>query len=528
MARRSANPLLNSLKDKIRLAAAALAFFVCAFGVASYLLASFFINETFYAVFIPFLLLSFTVVIFGSWLSNEVVSPIEKVSLLAKSLERSSLVSLPKTTGSTETDELLATLHRSSQQLQTIVGLMETVAAGNVDVALTPLENSDRLSGSFQKLLAKVTDSIDAKQRLEKLETEIRRLAEETARVRRGNLDAEISGDFQETREISETMKFLVRNLNELIAQVRQNSAEAHNSGVEAQKTIRAVIGEDENAAQKLGQAALLLKQTPFAAQKISEELSGSISFANQSIEKARKGSQTAQESLNAVGGLRRQIQESIKRINRLGECSQEITKVAKAVDDLAQRTNLIALNASIQSVENGDKSYGFAILAEEVERLSARAENTNKEISSLNKSIAAEIVEVENSLSATAKEAANLSRYAIETENSLSELEKYVGGFMNLQTRLASYSLEQFSETEKSLNVFSESISMAEKSVADLKKSENNISRIVKSLENLQSSTGNFTTAQTIENEPEINAFENRTSVFAETAEEFEPVVIA
>ncbi|HEY0658277.1 MAG TPA: hypothetical protein VGD05_07375, partial [Pyrinomonadaceae bacterium] len=93
MARRSANTLLNSLKGKIWLATSALAFFICAFGLISYLLVSFFIADTFYAVFIPFLLLSFIVMVFGWWLSNEVISPIEKVSLLAKSLERSSLVS---------------------------------------------------------------------------------------------------------------------------------------------------------------------------------------------------------------------------------------------------------------------------------------------------------------------------------------------------------------------------------------------------------------------------------------------------
>ncbi len=170
MARQSANSLLNSLKGKIWLATSALAFFICAFGMVSYLAVSFVIQETFYAVFIPFLFLSFAVMIFGWWLSNEVISPIEKVALLAKSLERGSMISLPKTSGSTETDELLATLHRNNQQIQNLVGLMDKVAGGKLDVVLTPLENSDRLSNSFKKLLSKVTESINAKQDLDKLE----------------------------------------------------------------------------------------------------------------------------------------------------------------------------------------------------------------------------------------------------------------------------------------------------------------------------------------------------------------------
>jgi len=86
MARYTPNSLFNSLKGKIWLATSALAFFICTFGLISYLIVSFVINDTFYAVFIPFLFLAFTVMVFGWWLSNEVVNPIEKVSLLGRLL----------------------------------------------------------------------------------------------------------------------------------------------------------------------------------------------------------------------------------------------------------------------------------------------------------------------------------------------------------------------------------------------------------------------------------------------------------
>ncbi len=521
MARRSANSLLNSLKGKIWLATSALAFFICTFGLIAYLLATFFISETFYAVFIPFLLLSFTVMVFGWWLSNEVVSPIEKVSLLAKSLERSSLVSLPKTTGSTETDELLETLHRNSQQMQTIVGLMETVAAGNLDVALTPLQNSDRLSSSFQKLLAKVSDSIHAKQNLEKMENAVEQISEQISGVRRKNLDAKVSLDFPPTKEIVDTLNFLIDNLGALVGETRQKSKQARQSALETQKTIRRVIAEDENKIVEYGQAAQKLQQIPASVQKISEQLSASTESAVYSIEKAGKGKQAAQSSLEAISSLRRQLQETSKKINRLGECSQEITKVAKAIDDLAQRTNLISLNASIQAADNTDKSYGFSVLAEEVERLSARAENTNKEISSLNKSIAAEIGEVENSLRTTAREAVNISQFTIETGNSLGELEKYVGQFINLQTKLTAYSAEQSVEAEKSYRVFIESIGTAGKTIEILKQSESGITEVEKLLDVLQAATEDFVSAPA----PEISVAELTpiaSKNYAEFAEEY------
>ena len=488
-----AQHLPNSLKNKIRYAAAAFAAVVVVVGVIACLLASFFVNNPFYAVFPSFLFLGLSVVFLGWWLAGEVSAPLEKVGLLAKSLERSSAISLPKTTGAAETDEILQTLHRNSQQLQNVIGLMDKVAGGQLDVALTPLQDSDRLSSSFQKLLAKVSDSIHAKQQLEQLESAVGNITAQIARIRRSNLDVEITSEFAETREISETLKYLVHHLNELVVHVRRDSGQARAAAGEVRQTISLVIGEDENKIRQINQAAVILKQLPNNVQKISEELSGSISAAHYSIAKARKGSAAAEENLQAVSALRKQLQEAVKRVGRLNERSREIQKTAKTVEDLAHRTNLVALNASIQAVGLSEKGYGFTVLAEEVERLSARAESTKREISSLNKSIASEISEVETTLQETIGEAANLSKFAVETGDSLGELEKYVGQFLNLQTKLSVYADEQTVETEKSFDVFSETIAVTEKTAEHLKKSDRDLDRIFGLMDNLQNAAADF-----------------------------------
>ncbi len=503
MARQSANSLLNSLKGKIWLATSGLALFVCTFGLVSYLLVSFLTSEVFYAVFIPFLFLGFCVMVFGWWLSNEVVGPIEKVSLLAKSLERGSVTSLPRNSGSTETDELLKSLHRNNQQVQNLVGLMDKVANGNLDVALTPLENSDRLSNSFQKLLAKVSDSIQAKQNLEKLEAQIGQITEEISHIRNGNFDAEIKSDYAETKEISETIKYLVHHLRELISNIRSNAKHAQNSANETRKSLQNIIQSDEIKIQELNRAALVFKQIPNNVQKISEELVVSAASANESIEKAQNGTFSAQESLNAVSGLRKQAQDSVKRVGRLGERSREIGKVAKTIGDLAHRTNMIALNASIQAAELGSKGHGFAVIAEEVERLASRAENTNKQISSFNKTISAEIGEVEHFLQTIVGEITGLSKFAVETGNSIGELEKYVRKFLNLQTKLISYSGEQSAETEKAFQTFLKSISETADTVTHLKESETKLGQLSSSMATLQLLVADFklSPVSTVEN---------------------------
>ncbi|HEX8369009.1 MAG TPA: methyl-accepting chemotaxis protein [Pyrinomonadaceae bacterium] len=487
MAKTSANSLLNSLKGKIWLASVGLAFFICIFGLISYLIISFLTNDTLYAVFIPFVFVAFSVVIFGWWLAGEVVGPVEKVSLLAKSLERGVSAGLPKTSGSTETDELLETLQRISQQVQKLVTSMDEAANGKLDAAFSSNPSSDRISQTFQKLLAKVAESIHAKQDLEKLELAVSRLSAEVAGVKSGNLDAEINSDFKETKELSATIKFLIENLSEIAALVKNNSSGAHHAVVELRKMIQELIQQDENRVQEMNQASVSLKKVPQIVQKISEELSGSAQTANHSIEKARQGTQAAQQNLNAVSVLRKQIQEAATRVQRLNERSQEINKIAKTIEDLAHRTSLVALNASIQATELGEKGHGFAVVAEEVERLAERAGNTNKHISTLNQAIQTEIGEVARSLETTVGETANLSKYAIETGNALGEMERYIATVLNLQNKVMSYTREQTNETEKAFEVFIDGISETENAAANLKESAGKLTKLADAMEELQ-----------------------------------------
>lgn len=492
MPRRSSSSF-NSLKGKISLATSAMAIFTCAFGSIVYLTVSYLVKDTFVTVFIPFLLMAFVILVFGWWLSNEVIGPILKLSLLAKSIERSPMASIPKTSGSGETDELLESLYRNSQQLQAVVGMMEKVADGQLDVALAPLQNSDRLTNSFQKLLARVSESIYARENLDRLESAVDQMTVELARARKGNLDIEIKADLARVKDLSDTIRFLLHRFNGIITQVHQGAAQAGSSAVEIQKLIRDAIARDETRVREMNQAALKLKESPNRVQKISEQLSSSLSSADQSLEKARKGIEASQQNTNAVNKLRKQVKEAINKIQKLNERSQEIEKIAKNLDDLSNRSSLIALNASVRAVGNVENSAGFSVLAEEVERLSERAGNTGKLMSGLNRSIAAEIAEVEDSLHTTAGEVANISKFTIEAENSLGEIERYLGQFLNLQTKLAENSSQQTAETEQALQIFTSSLSESEGMTGSLREAEAGLADLPNLMENLRSAVADF-----------------------------------
>ena len=101
-----------------------------------------------------------------------------------------------------ETDELLQYLFRNNRQVKILITLMEKVANGNLDVSLAALDGSEKLSASFQKLMMKVSESINAKQELEDLRSSLESLRREISPIRSGNLAVSVTGEETGTREI--------------------------------------------------------------------------------------------------------------------------------------------------------------------------------------------------------------------------------------------------------------------------------------------------------------------------------------
>lgn len=509
MPRQLTNSLFNSLRGRIWISTSVLAFFICTFGLISYLVVTLLVNDVFYGIFIPFLFLAFTVVVFGWWLSNEIVSPIEKVTLLSRSLERTSSTSLPKTSGSYETDQLLQTLFRNSQQVQILVTLMDKVAGGNLEVSLAPLDGSDRLSATFQKLLAKVSDSIKAKEELDRLQSSVDRIKREISPIRSGNLTARASVEDPQTKEIAASINYLIDNLSTLIEIARSDSREAGDLSKTIEKQLRNLVHADEARIDDLMQASITLKQVPNTVRQITEDLNSSSRSARQSIEKVQKGNEIAALNAEAVSKLRKQMREAVKRVQSLNERTQEIGKLAATVEDLANRTNMVALNASIQAAELGEKGQGFALVAEEVERLAGRANSTNRQIAALNKNISTEIIKVENALELAGGEVSGFSKYSIESANILAEVERYVGQFINLKENLVSLAGDRSEESEQAFLKVVNSISESKANVGELKDSASELSNLANLMRNLQLAVSDYRLSTAPEARPEIPSAE-------------------
>lgn len=474
--------------------------FLGVFIPVAYLALSAIVESPVYAIALTSFVSLTTVGAFGWWLSNRVAEPLNKAVLTAKTLERGSMATLPKDSGASEVDELLSTLQRISIQIQKVAGSIDDVANGNINNSSRLNSTNDRVTNSLQKLVAKVSGAYKSEKDHIKLRESLRRVSDSTLPIRRGDFTHSVTPTIDESKDLVSTIGVLVNELRDLVKDVRSVTSETKTSALAIQSKVDVYRQMSESKTKEITWATNSLKQLPEIIQQISKDLSRAGTTSVISLEQTQNSLQTTRQSAALVTQLRQQVSESMSRLYKLNEQAQEIHKVANSMEDLANRTNLVALNASIQATSSGEHNHSFLVVAEEVEKLANRANNASKQVSSLNKAFQIEIAEFETSLSSVSREMSSVSRLAYQSGISLEELEKQVSEISGIHEKLAFYTENQAQSSEEVFTVFSDVVTQLEIGTTELDNSAKQAAQIAKSMDVLGMTVSGFKLPNTVE----------------------------
>ncbi|MGI8811526.1 MAG: hypothetical protein ACR2IH_03240 [Pyrinomonadaceae bacterium] len=459
---------LNSLRGRILLATGALIVFGGFSGLVGYLAVSLISVAPIYSFIASVIAMTAATAVFGWWLSNEILRPIETVALLARSLERSPATSLPKTTGAAETDEVLQTLHRNSQQLQNLISLMDDVSSGKTEAAMAPLQNPDRLSVSFQKLVSKVTESIKAKEQLDALQSSVNRLKTAVSGVRSGSLKFELNGEHFQVAEVADSIKFLVGRIGGTIEHVSSNTAGMRDAAEDARRTIRTVIESEEMQSLRLQKASGSLKISPETVNDLASRMDSAVNdFATIFGSASVAGDTQTQDQ--AVNLLHKHLGESVKHLAKLRERAAAIPQSARSARELSRRASLLGVNTTLQIDPSARIS---SLICDEITSLSSRAESVNKEILSVNEMLVGELVQLDAALAAISSDVTEVAMNTARNSDLLADIEKFVSRFDALRSCVFEFAGDSSAQHERLVKALSSGTSDVD-NVALLKEAE-------------------------------------------------------
>ena len=250
------------------------------------------------------------------------------------------------------------------------------------------------------------------------------RLLDEIENLADGDLTvtASVTEDF--TGAIADSINYSIDQLRELVVTINLTAEQVASAVAETQATAMQLSAASRHQALQISAASTSINDMAASIDQVSANASESSSVAERSVTIANKGNEVVHNTIRGMDNIREQIQDTSKRIKRLGESSQEIGDIVSLIDDIADQTNILALNAAIQASMAGDAGRGFAVVADEVQRLAERSSSATKQIETLVRAIQNDTNEAVISMEQTTSEVVRGARLAQDAGVALEEIE--------------------------------------------------------------------------------------------------------
>ncbi|CAG0993304.1 Methyl-accepting chemotaxis protein PctA [Burkholderiales bacterium] len=219
----------------------------------------------------------------------------------------------------------------------------------------------------------------------------ILRLLNEMGNLADGDLTVQASVTEDVTGAIADSINFTIEELRTLVRGINSATDQVTRATQETQSISNRLFEASQRQSREIQQASASVLQMAESISEVAQNASQSAKVAQMALGAAEKGGQAVQNQISGMNEIRTQIQDTSKRIKRLGESSLEIGEIVELISDITEQTNVLALNAAIQAASAGEAGRGFTVVAEEVQRLAERSGEATKQIEAIVKTIQAD-----------------------------------------------------------------------------------------------------------------------------------------
>ena len=281
----------------------------------------------------------------------------------------------------------------------------------------------------------------------------ILKLLDEMGNLADGDLTIQPEVTEQITGAIADSINFAVKEMRNLVTRIKAAAQQVAVASERSRQTANELTQAATRQAAQIAETTDRVKTMAKSMEDMSLSAEKSAEVAQGSVSTAKRGAEAVQNTIHGMDGMREQIQETAKRIKRLGESSQQIGEIVELINDIAEQTNILSLNAAIQAAMAGEAGRGFAVVADEVQRLAERSGEATKQIADLVKTIQADTNEAVASMEQATKGVVENTRLADAAGQALGEIESVSEQLSELIVGIARAAYQQ-SETATAVSL--------------------------------------------------------------------------
>jgi twitching motility protein PilJ len=321
----------------------------------------------------------------------------------------------------------------------------------------------------------------------------ILRLLDEIGNLANGDLTVRAKVTEDVTGAIADSINYTIDELRRLVTGINGAAQQVTSATQEAQSVAGQLLQAAQKQAGEIQGTGQAVAQMTVSMQEVSRSATDSANVARTSLGAAEKGAQSVQNAIRGMNDIREQIQETSKRIKRLGESSQEIGEIVQLISDITEQTNVLALNAAIQAASAGEAGRGFTVVAEEVQRLAERSAEATKHISAIVKSIQRDTQDAVEAMERSTRGVVEGTKTADEAGEALREIEQISNRLAELIGSISNSTQQQAQSAGKVATNMKAILAITQLTTEGTKKTAASAARLTALADGLKNSVAGF-----------------------------------
>ena len=324
----------------------------------------------------------------------------------------------------------------------------------------------------------------------------ILRLLDEMEVLKRGDLTVRAKVTEDVTGAIADAINSTIEELRRLVTGINSAAQQVTSATAEAQSVSGQLLQAAQKQANEIQGTGQSVAEMTVSMHQVSKSAADSASVAKTSLAAAEKGSHAVQNAIRGMNDIREQIQETSKRIKRLGESSQEIGEIVQLISDITEQTNVLALNAAIQAASAGEAGRGFTVVAEEVQRLAERSGEATRHIGAIVKSIQRDTQDAVEAMERSTRGVVDGTKTADEAGDALRDIEQISNRLAELIGGISNSTQQHAGAAAKVAANMKAILAITQLTTEGTKKTAASSARLTALAEGLKSSVSNFKVA--------------------------------